>query len=106
MVGESNRNAEIATTFKFISARVLQIKSLAEETETTASDMGKAEKAMAKFGITIRNGNGDLKNLDDILLEVSEKWGGLTDTEKQYLSENMAGNRQRVIYAPYVEKSA
>lgn len=102
-MGESNRNAEIATTFKFIASRVLQIKSLAEETETTTADMAKAEKALDKFNITIRAGNGDLKNLDDILLEVSEKWRTLSDSEKQYLSETLAGNRQRSGFVSIME---
>lgn len=83
--------AELSNSFKMISARTLQIKSLADELDITDSEMGKAEQGLRDFGIAIREGGGDLKSLDTILEEVAGKWGTMTDQEKQYLSEAMAG---------------
>lgn len=97
------QGTEVATSFKFIAARILQIKELSEETDTTVEDMGKAEKALQKFGITIREGNGQLKSLDTILEEVAGRWSTMKDEEKQYLSEAAAGNRQRAAFINIME---
>lgn len=97
------QGTEVATSFKFIAARILQIKELSEETDTTVEDMGKAEKALQKFGITIREGNGQLKSLDTILEEVAGQWSTMKDEEKQYLSEAAAGNRQRAAFINIME---
>ena len=75
-----------------ISARVLQIKSVAEDLGVSEEDMSKAQKALDRLGITIEDSTtGSLKPLDTILEEVGAKWNGLTDVEKQYTSEMLAG---------------
>lgn len=84
--------SEAATGYKMISARVLQIKSVAEDLGVSEEDMSKAQKALNRLGITIEDSTtGSLKPLDTILEEVGAKWNGLTDVEKQYTSEMLAG---------------
>ena len=54
--------------------------------------MSKAQKALNRLGISIEDSTtGSLKPLDTILEEVGAKWNGLTDVEKQYTSEMLAG---------------
>ena len=78
-----------------IAARILQIKGLGEELGVTSAEMGKAGVALRKFGIEIMNSNGSMRNLDDILKDLSSQWGTMTDSERQYIAEQVAGNRQR-----------
>lgn len=84
--------SEVANGYKMISARVLQIKSVADDLGVSDEDMSKAQKALDRLGISIEDSTtGSLKPLDTILEEVGAKWNGLTDVEKQYTSEMLAG---------------
>jgi len=76
----------------------LQIKSVAEDAGVNDEDMSKAQKALDRLDIDIEKSTGDLKPLNEILQEVASKWGSMTDVEKQYTSEMLAGNRQRSIF--------
>ena len=98
--------SEIANGYKMIAARVLQMKDLSDELEISEDDMGKAEKALKKFDISIREGNGNLRNLDDILKDTAARWTTMTDVEKQYLSEMAAGNRNRNIFVNIMDSMA
>ena len=76
----------------------LQIKSVAEDAGVSDEDMSKAQKALNRLGISIEDTTtGSLKPLDTILEEVGAKWGGMTDVEKQYTSEMLAGEMK--VYA-------
>ena len=76
----------------------LQIKSVAEHAGVSDEDMSKAQKALNRLGISIEDTTtGSLKPLDTILEEVGAKWGGMTDVEKQYTSEMLAGEMK--VYA-------
>lgn len=77
----------------------MQIKSVAEDLGVSEEDMSKAQKALDRLGISIEDSTtGSLKPLDTILEEVGAKWNTLTDVEKQYTSEMLAGNRQRNVF--------
>lgn len=89
---------ELSNSFKFIAARTLQIKELGDELDISSKDMGKAERALTDLGISVRGSDGSLRSLMDILRDVSSRWGNLTDQEKQYTSEALAGNRQRAVF--------
>ena len=84
--------SEIAQAYKMISARVLQIKSVAEDAGVNDDDMSKAQKALDRLNISIEDTDtGSLRNLDDILKDVGAKWSSMTDVEQQYTSEMLAG---------------
>lgn len=55
-----------------------------------------------RLNIDIEQSTGDLKPLNEIL-QVASKWGQMTDVEKQYTSEMLAGNRQRSIFVALME---
>lgn len=81
----------------------MQIKSVAEDAGVNDEDMSKAQKALDRLDIDIEKSTGDLKPLNEILQEVASKWGSMTDVEKQYTSEMLAGNRQRSIFVALME---
>lgn len=95
--------SELANAYKMIASRVLQIKSVAEDAGVNDEDMSKAQKALNRLNIDIEQSTGDLKPLNEILQEVASKWGQMTDVEKQYTSEMLAGNRQRSIFVALME---
>lgn len=82
-----------------ISARVLQNKqvmeALGESTENFEMETAQAEKALNSIGVSIRDETGDLRALEDIMFDVAQEWGHLTDSSKQFISEKMAGNNRR-----------
>lgn len=81
----------------------MQIKSVAEDAGVNDEDVSKAQKALDRLDIDIEKSTGDLKPLNEILQEVASKWGSMTDVEKQYTSEMLAGNRQRSIFVALME---
>lgn len=95
--------SEVANGYKMISARILQIKELSEEMGISEVEMGKAETALAEFDIAVREGDGDMRNLDSILEDLAVKWKTMNDEEKQYVSEATAGNRQRATMISIME---
>lgn len=86
-----------------IAARVLQIKGLGEDLGVTSAEMGKAGEALGKFGIEVMNSDGSMRNLDSILKDLSDRWGTMTDAERQYVAEQVAGNRQRATLISLME---
>lgn len=74
-----------------IAARVLQIKGLGDDLGVTSAEMGKAGEALSKFGIEVMNSDGSMRNLDSILKDLSDRWGTMTDSERQYVAEQVAG---------------
>ena len=95
--------SELANAYKMISARVMQQKSVAEDLGVNEEDLSKASKALDRLGIDLESSRGKLKSLDQVLEEVAGKWDGLTDVERQYTSEMLAGNRQRAIFISLME---
>lgn len=82
----------VGTSFKTIFSR-LQSLSLGEtlDDETTLS---KYSAALAKVGIDIKLSNGELKQMDDIIDELGNKWAQLSQEQKTALSYTVAGSRQ------------
>ncbi|MGM9544646.1 MAG: phage tail tape measure protein [Romboutsia timonensis] len=95
--------SEISNGIKMIAARVLQVKELGDELGVTSAEMGKAGVALSKFNIEVMNSDGSMRNLDDILKDLASRWGTMTDAERQYVAEQVAGNRQRATLISLME---
>lgn len=85
-----------------IAARTLKSKEALEELVEAGEDMedieiaaSNAEMALNSIGLTARDETGDMKDLQVIIGEVAEKWEGLSNATKQYVSEQLAGNNRR-----------
>ena len=93
-----------------IAARTLKSKEAIEELAESGEDMedieiaaSNAELALNSIGLTARTQTGDMKDLQVVLGEVAEKWGGLTKATKQYVSEQLAGNNRRSYFIGLME---
>lgn len=64
------------------------------ETLEDGTDLNKYSQALEKVGISIYEQNGELKEMDSILIEMSEKWNTLSNTQQVALAQTVAGVRQ------------
>ncbi|NFT08166.1 hypothetical protein FDF26_14060 [Clostridium botulinum] len=90
--------SELGTFWKMLTARVQQIKTIGDELGITNKEMGKAENALTSIGVSVRGENGSLRDMDSILKDVYSQWGGLSDQQKSFIAEGVAGNRHRATF--------
>jgi len=58
------------------------------------SDVPKVSEALASIGVSQKDANGELRSGKDILLDVQQAWGGLTDNQQAYITQLLAGKEQ------------
>ena len=93
VVAQTRQSADVVgTAFKTMFARFQDLelgKTLEDGTE-----LGQYSKALEKVGIDIKDANGNLRDMNDILDDMGERWATLADDEKVALAQNVAGQRQ------------
>ena len=101
---------ETGNAMKMIAARTLQSKEAISDLCEAGEDMSEievdasnAEKALAEIGVTVRDQTGAFRDLQDILGDVGAKWENLNNTEKQMVSEKLAGNNRRNYFISMME---
>lgn len=82
----------IGTAFKTIFAR-MQGLSLGETLEDGV-DLNKYSEALDKVGVQVLKADGSLRDMDQILDDLGEKWDGLGDSSKVALAQTVGGVRQ------------
>ena len=90
--------SELANGMKMIVARAYSIKSLSEELGITTAELNKGSTALKKYGIEVVNLDGSVKPFGEVLAELKVKWDGMSESERNYVAESVAGNRQRSIF--------
>lgn len=99
MVEATGRSgSELANGMKMIVARAYSIKSLSEELGITTAELNKGSTALKKYGIEVVNLDGSIKPFGEVLAELKVKWDGMSESERNYVAESVAGNRQRSIF--------
>ena len=83
----------IGTSLKTIMARMQQIKEGNNTEDDT--DVNAVETALRSVGIRLRDTNGQLKDLEDVLDELGPKWSSLDRNTQAYLGTIIAGTRQQ-----------
>lgn len=86
----------IGTALKTIYARMSQMKiegSVTDEDGITYTT-GKAAEALEAIGISILEVNGEMRDMEDVVTEVGNKWDGLTQVQKVAVAEALAGKQQ------------
>ena len=82
----------VGTALKTIFARI-QGLSLGETLED-GTDLNKYSQALQSVGISIKDQNGELKDMDVILREMGAKWQTLSKDQQVALAQTVAGVRQ------------
>lgn len=93
VVATTRQSADtVGTALKTIFARIQGLKL--GETLEDGTDLNKYSEALMKVGLSIKDQNGELKDMDDILDEMGEKWQTLEEDQKLALAQAVAGTRQ------------
>ena len=87
----------IGSSLKSLSARYGSIKtdpSALVDAEGQEISLNKIDKALKSIGVSIKDANGQLRDMDDVVLELGEKWSTLNRNEQRYVATAFAGNLQ------------
>lgn len=93
---EATREApeNIGTSLKTIMSRMQQVKE-SGTTEDGDADINKVETALKSVNVQLRDSEGELRNLEEVLGELGPKWQSLDRNTQAYLGTIIAGTRQQ-----------
>ena len=97
---ETTREAPetLGTAMKTVIARFQELKkdpALIEPVEGEIVDANKIEAALRTIGVALRDTSGQFRDLDDVFLEISQKWNSLDTNTQRYIATIAAGSRQQ-----------
>ena len=93
VVAETRQSADVVgTSFKTIFSRLESLKL--GETLEDGTDLNKYSAALLTVGVNIKKANGDLKDMDEILDELGDKWQLLGRDQQVALAQAVGGVRQ------------
>lgn len=88
----------IGTAMKTIVARFQEMKkNPLEITEVDGEEVSynKVDEALQSIGVSLKDTNGQFRELDQVFLDISQRWDGLTQTQQRYIATIAAGSRQQ-----------
>ena len=99
MVETTRESAEnIGSALKSIISRYGEMTSDPSklvDSEGEALSLNKVDKALQSVGISLHNAQGQFRDFDEVILELSSKWDTLDKNSQRYIATVMAGNRQQ-----------
>ena len=99
MIETTQESAEnIGTSLKTIIARFTELKENiagTADSEFEDLDFNKVDKALKSVGVELKDVDGQFRNLDDVFLELSQKWDSLDRNTQRYVATIAAGSRQQ-----------
>ena len=69
------------------------------DSEGEEMSLNKVDKALRSVGITLQDVNGQFRDFDDVILELSQKWDTIDVNARRYIATIMAGNRLMLAVA-------
>ena len=96
----------IGTAMKTIIARFTELKENVagtEDSEFDDLDYNKVDTALKSVGISLKDASGQFRNLDDVFLELSQKWNTLDRNSQRYIATIAAGSRQQSRFIAMME---
>ena len=93
---ETTREApeKIGTAFKTIFARMSELKDFGKTLED-GMEVSRVDTALKTIGVELLNNNNELRNLDEVLIEVGQGWSNMNKNQKAYIATALAGTRQQ-----------
>ena len=99
IIETTRESAETAgTALKTVIARFQELKkdpSEIGEVDGEMVDANAIETALRSVGVSLRDTNGQFRELDDVFLELSSKWSSLDKNTQRYIATIAAGSRQQ-----------
>lgn len=66
-----------------------------EEVDGEEVSFNKVDTALQSIGVTLRDTNGQFRELDQVFLDIAQRWNGLSQTQQRYIATTAAGSRQQ-----------
>lgn len=90
------------TALKTVIARFAEVKKLISQGEATGTDeegtevsVNKIEEALKTAGVALRDTTGQMRDLDDVFIELASRWDSLDTLQQRYIATQAAGSRQQ-----------
>lgn len=86
------------TALKTVIARFQELKkdpASIGEIDGEIVDANAIEGALRNINVPLREINGQFRDLDDVFIEIAEKWSGLDKNTQRYIATIAAGSRQQ-----------
>ena len=83
---------------KTIIARFQELKKSPgeiAEVDGEIIDANKIDTALKTIGVSLMDTNGQFRELDDVFLEIAERWDTLDKNTQRYIATTAAGSRQQ-----------
>jgi TP901 family phage tail tape measure protein len=93
---ETTREApeNIGTAFKTIFARMRQLTDIGTTIEDGVN-VNRVEDSLKSIGVELRDANGFFRDLDDVLIDVGQRWNSINRNQQAYVATTLAGTRQQ-----------
>ena len=88
----------IGTAMKTIVARFQEMKKNPleiSEVDGEEVDYNKIDAALKTIGVDLKDTNGQFRNFDQVMLDISAKWDSLSQSQQRYIATTAAGSRQQ-----------
>ena len=88
----------LGSAMKAVIARFQEVSkdpSITVDSEGEAISINRIEDALKSANVALRNANGEFRDLDEVFIELSSKWGTLDIMTKRYIATIAAGSRQQ-----------
>ena len=114
MIDVSQQDASsVGNAFRTILARYGNVKATAftslvgdsEDIDDTNGSINDTEKVLGAIGIKIRSSSSDMRDFDDVMDELADKWVTLTDVEKNAVATALAGELAPVCGLKYTQRT-
>ena len=95
----------LGTAMKSVIARFTEVKKNVSDIEgdIEAIDLNKVDSALKSVGIALKDDVGQIRNLDQVFLELSAKWNDLDRNTQRYVATLAAGSRQQSRFLALME---
>ena len=102
---ETTREApeNLGTALKTIIARFGEVKQEIDGEEIELADVNKVDTALKSIGISLLDTAGQIRDLDDVFMELSSKWDDLDRNTQRYIATQAAGSRQQSRFIAMME---
>lgn len=102
---ETTREApeNLGTALKTIIARFGEVKQEIEGEEIELADINRVDTALKSIGISLLDTAGQIRDLDNVFMELSSKWDDLDRNTQRYIATQAAGSRQQSRFIAMME---
>lgn len=84
----------IGTALKTVVARMRELSDYGSVLEDDTS-INKVERALDAVGVSLRNSNGEFRDLEEVFTELGPKWDNINTMQQQAIAQAVAGTRQQ-----------